>query len=361
MTNEELQHELYGIATIDPSSALPRWEKLIESYPPEDYGFRVVRLLPAVWKNLKVLKTPFAASEILESKYNSTEVANRQIEVDCREVIEFFENHGVETLILKGLVWTRMAHKDLGVRPTCDFDILIKTEQAELAQDLLRSDGWEFIGEEWCPHERLSNASTYHKDGRKLDLHWSLLWESRRPESNECFWQEKQPIDLGGYPAWTLSFRHHLFHLAASANREFFHQARYLYDLGAFLNSCPEQVVEHIPHVHQMLRERRLLYRLESLPLVELGWSHLLPAQRASLLDRLWSMASGHPHGPHAELLSGLFPFLDYWQNYRGQNVPGWSLPTYLKRRLEIEDPKEVAKKAFLKIFRLIGLAAPAE
>lgn len=354
-TDEELQRELYHIATLDPATALRRWKTLIEPHPPEEYGFRVVRLLPAVWNNLKKTRAVFPGSEFLESKYTVTRTANQKLESDCRALVELLDSHGIESVVLKGLVWSRIAHQDLGVRPACDFDILIKPEQADLAWTLLSANGWESDWKHWCPEERLFNAVSFSKNGRKLDLHWSLLWECRDPESNSCFWQEKEPFELSGYSAWTLSFRHHLFHLAVSANRESFHQARYLYDLSAFLKAYPERVAEHIPHVHQMLRQRHLLYRLESLPLIELGWSQLLPNRRATALDRLWSMASGHPRGPYAELLSGLFPFLDYWFHYRGSRMPGWSLRTYLVRRLEIESSNELARRVLLKMRRLVS------
>jgi Uncharacterised nucleotidyltransferase len=338
-------------ALEEPEVALERWHSLLTEHPLDNFDFAEQRMLPAVLMNTKKATGTIAEESRLRGVSRYTWAKNAKLHKVCREVVVRFQAADIESIVLKGVYFNSVIHKNLGVRPATDFDLLVRWSQAQKALDLLLLDGWRVKGDWVEPQHRLENAVSLSKDQTELDLHWSLLREARKPDLDHIFWNRAVPFELGTVKTETLCPTHHLFHLLVVANREPENLIRYLYDLAILL----ERHAGHLDfgEIEAMLKERYLLSRVSSLPLPRVGWGHLVPTSKPGLLDRLWSEASRLFASHEGEWNYLLFPFLDYWINFRHFSTPDWSFLTYLSRRLEIKSFGDFTTRSFHKMKRL--------
>jgi hypothetical protein len=345
------QLELVACATQSPQRAAELWRELLGRVRLDDFDYPAQRLLPAVWKNLRQAEVAIPEAARLQGVYRRVWVENAHLRRACHQVLDLFEAHGVPALVLKGLAFNQLLYADLGSRPSADFDLLVPYERADEAFALLSAHGWEPVDRWERPRDRLHHGMTWRSKGAELDLHWFLLREARWPEADDPFWRDSVAFDMDGRTAYTLSATHQLFHLIAIANREPHNLPRYLIDLhhlarrhGAGLD-CRA--------VARLLEERNLLSRMAGLPLAEMGLQALQIVAAPSLLDRAWSEATRSVFDGSHEWHYLLFPFLDYWLNFRGRARPGWGFFSYMWRRLEIRDPWDLVVRTFRKLQRM--------
>jgi len=71
---------------------------------------------------------------------------------------------------------TLLYYRDYGLRPMEDFGVLVKTEQASAAIDLLRELGWKPKLKLLEQHTSYKHAAEFtNNDSQEIDLHWNLL------------------------------------------------------------------------------------------------------------------------------------------------------------------------------------------
>lgn len=347
------QLELLRCATDAPEVAVGRWRDLLAAIPLDDFDYPAQRLLPAVWKNLKQSGLDFADEARLRGVYRQAWARNARSRGACCRVLDLFDSHQLPALVLKGLAFNALLYGDQGQRPSADFDLLIPFDRAREAVAMLQAEGWSTPDPSLAPQERLHHGMTWRKSDSELDLHFFLLREARCPDSDLPFWQDAVPFDLGGgRQALTLSPTHHFFHLLVITNREPDNRTRYLLDLHQLSRVWAEQVDHRA--VARLLEERRLLSRLAGLPLKDLGLGEVQRQRRPSLTDRAWSEATRSVFDGSHEWHYLLFPFLDYWLNYRGQPQPGWGFARYMWRRLEIQGVGDLARRSLAKLRRMV-------
>jgi hypothetical protein len=346
----DLPLELFRCATEPPDQALAAWDRLLEATPLDDFGSAVFRFLPAVWRNLKRGAESFPEEARLRGIYRRCWVSNSQSRQLCYEVLDLFESHQLPTLVLKGLAFNHQLYPDIGCRPCGDFDLLVPYERADEAMAMIAADGWTPI-DYWTPNDRLHHGRAWQKGHAQLDLHWFLLREARWPQADLPFWNDAVPLDLGRRQAMTLSPTHHLLHLLVIADREPHERLRYLLDLWHLLESFRPQL--DLSEVARLMRERRVLSRLEHLPLESMGLDQLRNGSPPGWLDRSWSQASRSVHDGSHEWHYLMFPLLDYWLHYHNRE-PGWGLLCYLQRRLELNGPVDLLRRTTGKLFRLV-------
>lgn len=347
------QLDLLRCATEPPETALALWRGLLQRVPLDEFDYPSQRLLPAVWKNLKASGDAFAEEARLRGVYRQAWARNARLRGACCQVLDLFESHQLPALVLKGLAFNALLFEDQGQRPSSDFDLLVPLERADEAIAMMHADGWSTPDPSLRPYDRLHHGMTWKKSDCELDLHFFLLREARLPDSDAPFWRDAVPFDLGtGRQAWTLSPSHHFFHLLVIANREPENRIRYLLDLHFLARAWRDRVDPR--EVARLLEQRQLLSRLAGLPLKGLGLDEVQRQRRPSLTDRAWSEATRTVHDGSHEWHYLLFPFLDYWLNYRHQPSPGWSLPGYLWRRLELQGVGDLLRRGVAKFQRMV-------
>jgi Uncharacterised nucleotidyltransferase len=345
--------KIFYCATLPPDEALELWRRELGSRSIKDFPPSAKRLLSTVFRNIRKSTQEVPGQKRLQGRYRKTWARNFQLREAALNVISLLGQHSIDTLVLKGVYLTSVVYQDMGARPSVDFDLLVALEQAEHAIQILLAEDWSVVSERLIPTERMENAITLQKGEDVLDLHWSVLREARTWQNNRVFWERAGFFTLGERVVGTLCPTHHLFHLLVACDREPENQVRYLVDIHFVMKHWESEI--DYQEIQELLRERHLVSRLHRLPLAELGWTQLLPRHRAGLLDRFWSESSRYLHDTKGEWNYALFPFLDYWLNYRGQATPGWGWRTYLLKRLELQGISDFFRRGWQKLARMMG------
>ena len=137
---------------------------------------------------------------------------------------------GIETVSLKGPLFSRWLYGDMGMRRFADLDLLVRPAQRDHALDVLRAAGYELPSGMSVATARTIYAGTgawplSHPAKIAVDLHWQLQATGfGRPLDTESVMREHAGVALGGRPlplpvathTATLTLLHATKHLWAS-------------------------------------------------------------------------------------------------------------------------------------------------
>ncbi|MEA2450419.1 MAG: hypothetical protein QOG63_2351 [Thermoleophilaceae bacterium] len=203
--------ELLLRAALLPGEAAERaWVQWREAHWDEQFDPGSFRLLPLVYRNLATLGSDDAWLGRLKGIYRRAWFLNQSLLHWGAGVVGRLEAAGVPTLLLKGAGLSLAHYRDLGVRPMDDLDVAVPLDRRRAAIDELLAAGLR--AESPFTDEQLAYVHAEEfagPDGRRLDLHWSVLW---RPGADDGLWHESVPVELHGTATRTLSPTDHLFH-----------------------------------------------------------------------------------------------------------------------------------------------------
>lgn len=160
-------------------------------------------LLPLLYRNLAAHSVEDPLMDRFRGVYRRTWYENQTRFRDAASLLRAFHDAGIQTMILKGAALTLLHYRDHGVRPMEDIDVLVHTEQAAAAIDLLAELGW-------MPWRRSPEAfsddylSTRHSHGfrdasnRQFDLHWHALADSRYSGADDDLWGNAVSVEIHG-------------------------------------------------------------------------------------------------------------------------------------------------------------------
>ena len=121
-------------------------------------------------------------------------------------------------MLNKGIAYSVLYYKSLGLRPMSDLDLLIPASQVENGISVLKSMGWtpleNAISHQPMAHQLLLRIEMQFRnsEGHEIDLHWRLLHGGRQSDTDGDFWSRSQTIDFLGRPAETLCDVDNLLH-----------------------------------------------------------------------------------------------------------------------------------------------------
>ncbi len=156
--------------------------------------------------------------------YRLTWYENQMLFHNMSTLLRSFHNAGIQTMILKGAALTLLHYRDYGLRPLGDFDVLVRTEQASAAINLLRKLGW-------TPKSRSPEAftETYisvtkghgfeNATGREFDLHWHVLTECCYTNVGDDFWDGAVLTKIHDVPTHALNPTDQLLHACVHGAR----------------------------------------------------------------------------------------------------------------------------------------------
>jgi Uncharacterised nucleotidyltransferase len=196
-SEQELLLQAALLEGTDAIKAWERWKSNIDFEGHMDQGS--FRLLPLLYKNLQHHEVRDPLMNRLKGVYRLAWYENQKLFYDMSEILCYLHDAGIKTMILKGAALTLLYYKNYGVRPMGDVDILVPTSQASLAIDLLKRAGW--IPTTTSVEGDLSyRHAMQFKDqsGKEFDLHWHILFESCREDSDNDFWEGAVPIAMCG-------------------------------------------------------------------------------------------------------------------------------------------------------------------
>lgn len=175
------------------------------------------RLLPLLYKNLLQLNYKGNRMNMLKGIYRKSWCQNQKILYDSAQVLAFFHQAGIETIVLKGVALSSMVYKDVGARPMADLDVLVPTQKAREAINLLCSNDWEAAEE--IPEEYLDYNIRYGKSigfvnpsDFECDIHWQPFYQSRSSSKKTDFWNKKIPTTIFSVKTHSLSYEDMLIH-----------------------------------------------------------------------------------------------------------------------------------------------------
>lgn len=218
------QELLLRAAILQGRDALNAWHawKLTTDMDHLDQGS--YRLLPLLYQNLHDHGVKGHFMHQLREVYLLTWCSNHILFPDFSAVLAAFHNASIETMILKGAALTLLHYKSHALRPVGDFDVLVRTEQASEAVDLLTKMGWNPIR---VPGRRFDGGlfSVRHAwvfedaAGHQLDLHRHLLPEFCYEDADGDFWDGAMSTQFHGVSTSALNPTDALLHVCVHGTK----------------------------------------------------------------------------------------------------------------------------------------------
>src|SRR4051812_18690863 len=142
-----------------------------------DYGSH--RMIPQLYRNMQRHGVKDPLMDRLKGVYRYYLYKNEILMHRIGPLLAAFESAGIKTMVLKGAALIQLYYRESGLRPMLDADVLVHTQQAEQAMELLSKLRWKSVYHD-RPQMRIpiQHSTPFEDDGRRqLDLHWHLFWE----------------------------------------------------------------------------------------------------------------------------------------------------------------------------------------
>jgi hypothetical protein len=194
--SEELLAQAALLEAEPARDAWRRW-KQIDSLTAIDYEARV--LLPLLYRNVRALEPEDPELPVLKGAYRHAWFENQRQLARAGHALRILAEAGFETLVLKGAALTVQCYRDHGLRPMADVDVMVRTDRARDAAELLCHSGWrQAAGPALAAQMPIFPGTLFLDDGGgKIDLHWHSLWS---PSREDDFWDAAVPIAIAGAP-----------------------------------------------------------------------------------------------------------------------------------------------------------------
>jgi Uncharacterised nucleotidyltransferase len=231
----ELQELLLKACLLDGNQALQAWRlweasTSLDSLDPGSY-----RLLPLLFTRLSRLGVQHPLMAQLKAIHRRAWSETRVRTWKVARAVRLLEEHGITTMVLKGVPLGVLFYPHVALRPMQDLDVLVPEHLAPVALDLLQANGWVRSGAHWpreshrCSRIRNLLANVEEQwllqiqpsinlvdcERREIDLHWNLLRTASFPGADKSFWDSAIPFTFEGIETRTLCATDHLLHACA--------------------------------------------------------------------------------------------------------------------------------------------------
>lgn len=242
--------------------AWEEWNSLVNFESYFDNGS--FRLLPLVYKNLVFHKIQHKYISRLKNVYLQSWYKNQKLFYESGNILRQFEEKKIRTLVLKGIPLSILAYKDNGARPMADLDILVPFNQANEAIKFLKSGGWKPENDEFIEYNLKYGRSMMfrNQEGFELDLHWHPLFETRNNDDENDFWKRAIPLELAGFPTFSLCPSDMLLHVIVHGlrwNPE--PPIRWVPDAMKLVSTCNDQL--DWPYFIRQVRKYRVVLQVK--------------------------------------------------------------------------------------------------
>lgn len=208
------QELLLKAALFSGEDALEAWSKWRDAVDWEGHlESGSFRLLPLLYNNLHKHGVDDSAMGKLKGIYRQAWSKNQTLFHEMAKVIEFLQNAGIKTMLLKGASLSLLYYKNNGSRPMADIDVLVPLKQARLANELLQKAGWTsplpltdldlIYGHAIQLRNRLD---------KEFDLHWRPF-NGCQDEYEKDFWDGAIPVKMANVNSLSPNPTDMLFHV----------------------------------------------------------------------------------------------------------------------------------------------------
>lgn len=158
-----------------------------------DYLFHLAvhhRVYPLVYKTFSQidnLAIPNQVLGLLRQKYNENAMQALSMTGETVRMVQCFELHGINPVVLKGAPLAWRLYGDIAIRPSKDIDILVSPNDLEKAAKIMEDEGYSRIENEHNltprqleiflkAHTHSLHLDYWHSKKRiNLELHWKLV------------------------------------------------------------------------------------------------------------------------------------------------------------------------------------------
>ena len=153
------------------------------------------RLLPLLYMNLHQYKVKDPFMIRLKGIYRMAWYENQSLFNYISKILSYLQDAGIQVMLLKGTALTLLNYKNYGVRPMKDIDVLVPTSQVSSTIDLLKKADWRTKSQLTKDDLRYRHSfSFFDNSGMVLDLHWHVLYDSCKSDSDMEFWDGAVPV-----------------------------------------------------------------------------------------------------------------------------------------------------------------------
>ena len=324
------QQELLLKATfLEGKSAVNAWEEWRMDIDIDRLDRGSFLLLPLLYRKLNSLGIKDQLINKMKGVHRYTWYNNQTLFRNMAKLVDLFHKNGIQTMVIKGAALSYKYYEDLGLRPTGDFDVLIKPNKALFAVELLKNVGWQGRG---INPRRISNNNLSIIKGRGFndvlgqgfDLHWHLLPESCHAHADNEFWNRAISFKFCDISTRIMCPTDLLLHACIEASRanKMISPIRYLADIMTILNFGSSNIewcrlIDQASRLHIILPVRKTLKYVKSILNAPVPMKVLydLNNTRVSKIDIVGNKArcrSGDVFGT----------LLRYWSFYLYQSLP---------------------------------------
>ncbi|MBX9704740.1 MAG: nucleotidyltransferase family protein [Gammaproteobacteria bacterium] len=203
---------------LPAQAALTCWEQWHKQVDIQNLEAVSEQLLPLVYCNLQRIAGESVDFNTCKSTYRHTWVDNNLLFHNVSPILQQLAQCGITAVVLKGMAECIYYYEDLGARSMGDVDVLVSSQQALIALDILLAQGWRlvhFTREQITPALlKTRHAVALIKDDKhNLDLHWHLLPELCGKPGHEVFIKHSIPAAYKGISFAVLHPADQLLHI----------------------------------------------------------------------------------------------------------------------------------------------------
>ncbi len=236
------QELLVQAALLQGDRAIQAWEQWEPSFVFETLDACSRELVPLLHRNLRAHGIDHPLLDRFKGIHRYTWYKNQLTLHKTAKCLGAFHDAGMETMILKGGALVLQNYDSYGLRPMRDVDVLVRTEKAIAAKDLLKELGFNTddsaIKELTLSYVHAKSFKDPEGDG--FDLHWNALRECRQAGADKAFWDNAVTTEIDGVLTHALSPTDQLLHVCVHVARwEALPRLIWIADAMAILKSAP--------------------------------------------------------------------------------------------------------------------------
>ncbi|WP_297525839.1 nucleotidyltransferase family protein [Sulfurovum sp.] len=204
---------------LPQKEAIEAWETWLRIVNVDTLEAGTQRLFPLLYVKLKEYNIDHPLMNKFKGIYRQTWYKNQMIFHNATPILKQFHEAEIDCLLLKGVALTILYYKDMGIRHMSDLDILVSPNNVRRAIQILQDLGYQPKEEFIFPFKEsylyLQHSIDFvHKDNKQeVDLHWHIFFKNCGLHDDDSLWQNKQPVQLNGFPLYTLDATDHLMHV----------------------------------------------------------------------------------------------------------------------------------------------------
>ncbi|MFD0829816.1 nucleotidyltransferase family protein [Neobacillus sp. M.A.Huq-85] len=145
----------------------------------------------------KIEQTPEFFQSILHKNYEKALFQNLFIKSQQNELLQRFEQQGMDVIPLKGIHFAEKVFGHLGARATSDIDLLIRMEDLEKAIEVVNLLGFTVEGAPIPGHFHCSFSKVLPHSTMPLviELHWSLVKQNTSRFQINDIWKHAKTVE----------------------------------------------------------------------------------------------------------------------------------------------------------------------